>query len=238
MCEKALENEELNKHNNSFVVLNHQTQGEAEIVGVGVANKKYQGEEMGSRADSSQGHDYMPEHILNIEDKEEGEMIEGSNNEGRVVSVKSPHSNAGAKTQVMVETMREEKEEEGSYQKQVQIVENFIPLQIMDPKKSEGDVEEKYNNNEVAVICPKSQPAQTLHEMVSHQGVEELLNKGIMVNGEIEDRDDTEILQIQNRVFIEAGISITSATKHKGKDKGEVMPTRSNPRRGTRIGSK
>uniref|UniRef100_M1D821 Uncharacterized protein n=1 Tax=Solanum tuberosum TaxID=4113 RepID=M1D821_SOLTU len=183
MCEKALENEELNKHNNSFVVLNHQTQGEAEIVGVGVANKKYQGEEMGSRAESSQGHDYMPEHILNIEDKEEGEMIEGSNNE-------------------------------------------------------EGDVEEKYNSNEVAVICPKSQPAQTLHEMVSHQGVEELLNKGIMVNGEIEDRDDTEILQIQNRVFIEAGISITSATKHKGKDKGEVMPTRSNPRRGTRIGSK
>ncbi|KAG5594871.1 hypothetical protein H5410_036103 [Solanum commersonii] len=184
MCDKALEKEELNKHSNSFAVLNHQTQGEVEIVGVGVANKKYQGEEIGTRADSLQDHDYMPEHILNIEDKEEGEIIEGSNNEDK------------------------------------------------------SDVEEKYNSNELAVICPKSQPVQTLHEIVSHQGVEELLNKGIMVNGDIEDKDDSKILQIQNKVFTEAGISITSATKHKGKDKGEVMPTRSNPRRGTRIGSK
>ncbi|KAG5596275.1 hypothetical protein H5410_037507 [Solanum commersonii] len=106
-------------------------------------------------AKPERGHDYMPEHILNIKDKEEGEIIEGSNNEDRVVSVKSPHSNAGGKTEVMVETMRGVKEEEGSYQKQVQIVENLIPLQIMDPKEEwyqshpqghlmESDVEEKY----------------------------------------------------------------------------------------------
>ncbi|KAH0706419.1 hypothetical protein KY285_010921 [Solanum tuberosum] len=165
---------------------------------------------------------------------------------------------AGVKSEVKIEMVRVDEEDEGITRKQLTInlmesnLENVsfhIPLQTMDPKEEwyptqiqepiiMRRVEDENKNQELVVIYLKSQLVQALHEIVSHQGAVELQDRDNKENVVIEDREEKELLQIENRVFKEIGISHSSATTLKGKGKGEVLPTRSNPRRGARNGSK
>ncbi|KAH0765378.1 hypothetical protein KY285_001249 [Solanum tuberosum] len=122
-----------------------------------------------------------------------------------------------------------------------------IPLQIVEPKEEwyppqlPGSVllkwkEEEHKNQELEMICYKSQPVQTLDEMVSHQGVvegHEMVNSGATENSK-----EKEVLQIEDKVPEDAEPSPSSAITLRDKGKGEVIPIRSNPRRGTRNGSK
>ncbi|KAK6778022.1 hypothetical protein RDI58_024740 [Solanum bulbocastanum] len=102
----------------------------------------------------------------------------------------------------------------------------------------QGEIEEDHNMKELAVVCLKSQPVQTLHEIVSHQRQMELQNKELKQSSDREDRDENENLQIEHVVFNEAGVSPAPVVTHKGKNKREVLSTRSNPRRGVRNGIK
>ncbi|KAH0702372.1 hypothetical protein KY285_016650 [Solanum tuberosum] len=102
----------------------------------------------------------------------------------------------------------------------------------------QGGSEEDHNLKELAVVCPKSQPVQTLHEIVSHQGVMDVQGKGLKQSSDVEDTDEKENLQVENMVFNEACVSSATVITHKGKNKWEVLPTRSNPRKGARNGVK
>ncbi|KAK4713781.1 hypothetical protein R3W88_019688 [Solanum pinnatisectum] len=93
----------------------------------------------------------------------------------------------------------------------------------MDPKEAwcpiqlqgalvQGKIEEDHNLKKLAVVANK--------------------------NSDVEDRDKKENLQVENMVFNEAGVSPATVITHKGKNKGEVFPKRSNPRRGARNGVK
>ncbi|KAK4706280.1 hypothetical protein R3W88_034164 [Solanum pinnatisectum] len=69
-----------------------------------------------------------------------------------------------------------------------------------------GRDEEDHNMKEMAVVCPKSQPVQTLYEIIEHV------------------------------VFNEAGVSPVPVVTDKGKNKGDMHPTRSNQIQGDRLG--
>ncbi|KAG5610481.1 hypothetical protein H5410_021762 [Solanum commersonii] len=71
--------------------------------------------------------------------------------------------------------------------------------------------------------------------MVSHQGA--VKGKEIVNNSAIENSEEKEVLQIDYKAFQEAKISLSSTITLRGKSKGEVLPIRSNPRKGTRNGS-
>ncbi|KAH0732242.1 hypothetical protein KY289_003430 [Solanum tuberosum] len=60
----------------------------------------------------------------------------------------------------------------------------------------------------------------------------------LIENGAREDKDEIDSLQPDNRVFKEAGLTPSTSSKLKGKGKGEILPTRSDPKRGTRSESK
>ncbi|KAH0679085.1 hypothetical protein KY284_020170 [Solanum tuberosum] len=122
-----------------------------------------------------------------------------------------------------------------------------IPLQMLEPKEEryppqlQGSVlltreKEEHKNQDLEVVCFKSQHVQTLHEMVSHQGTVE--GKEMVNSSATENNEEKEVLQIDYKAFQEAGISLSSAITLRGKSKGEVLPIRSNPRRGTKNGSK
>ncbi|KAG5577694.1 hypothetical protein H5410_057828 [Solanum commersonii] len=96
--------------------------------------------------------------------------------------------------------------------------------------------DEEQKNQDMKVVCFKSQPVQTLHEMVSHQGVVE--DQEMVNSNAIENSEEKEVLQIDYKAFQEAGISHSSSVTLRGKSKGEVLPTRSNSRRGTMNGCK
>ncbi|KAH0665659.1 hypothetical protein KY285_026865 [Solanum tuberosum] len=74
--------------------------------------------------------------------------------------------------------------------------------------------------------------------MVSHQGSGEQQIAQFIENGATEDKDEIDSLQPDNRVFKETGLTPSTSSKLKGKGKGEILPTRSNPKRGTMSGSK
>ena len=85
------------------------------------------------------------------------------------------------------------------------------------------------------MACVKSQPVQTLHEMMSHLGAAE--DQEIFNRDANEDIEHKEVLQIEHLSYKDAGISPSLTRTPKGKNKGKVLPKRSNPQKGTRIGS-
>ncbi|KAK6777777.1 hypothetical protein RDI58_024495 [Solanum bulbocastanum] len=88
-----------------------------------------------------------------------------------------------------------------------------ITLQILEPKKKRKEKEHK--NQDLEVVCFKSQPVQILHEIVSHQGAvegQEMVNSSATENNE-----EKEVLQIEYKAFQEAGISLSSAITLRGK---------------------
>ncbi|KAG5577842.1 hypothetical protein H5410_057976 [Solanum commersonii] len=112
---------------------------EEEVVEVEVDNHKQTGGLVDTRVENTQGIADKTEEKLEFEDKENGELIEVCGKEDAVVTV---------------------------YIGDIMLLNGRV--------NSAGaliqrEINEDHNMKELAVVCPKSQPVQTLHEIVSHQ---------------------------------------------------------------------
>ncbi|KAH0696400.1 hypothetical protein KY290_013767 [Solanum tuberosum] len=252
MTVKGLERKDINKNINPFAILNKNVLVEEEVVEVEVQNQKQIDEPVVTRVESTHGLDYKTDEKLEMENKEDGEVIEdcGKNNEVVLVYNKDIMLLNGEVSSAM---QRGYEEDEGTSQNHLSNRLNLlnadyqIPLQILDPNEAwyhvqlqgsliQGGIDKVHNMIGLAVVCPKSPPIQTLHEIVSHQGAMKVHDKGLTQSSDVEDKEEKENLQVENLGFNEAGVSPKTIITHKGKNKGEVLPIRSNP--GARHGVK
>ncbi|KAH0688994.1 hypothetical protein KY289_016352 [Solanum tuberosum] len=254
MIVKGLERKDINENINPFAILNKNVLVEEEVIEVEVQNQKQIDEPVVTRVESTHGLDNKTDEKIEMENKEDGEIIEDCGKNDGVVLIYNKDImllNGGVSSAMQ----REDEEDEGTSQNHLSNRLNLlntdyqIPLQILDPNEAwypvqlqgsliQGGIEEVHNMTELAVVCPKSPPVQTLHEIVSHQGAMKVHDKGLTQSSDVEDKEEKENLQVENLVFNEAGVSPETVITHKGKNKGEVLPTRSNPKIGARNGFK
>ncbi|KAK6784159.1 hypothetical protein RDI58_017613 [Solanum bulbocastanum] len=191
MTAKGLERKESNENINSFAVLNQNVLREEEVVKVEVDNHKQIDGLVDTKVENTPRIADKTEEKLEFEEKEDEEIIEVCGKEDGVVIVYTGDIML-LNGRVNSVVQRGEEKDEGTSQNQLGAL-------------VQGEIEEDHNLKKLAVVCPKSQPVQTLHEILSHQGAMKVQDKGCKQNSDVEDRDEKENLQVENMVFNEAG---------------------------------
>ncbi|KAH0714753.1 hypothetical protein KY284_007658 [Solanum tuberosum] len=223
MTVKGLERKDINENINSFAILNKNVLVEEEVVEVEVQNQKQIDETVVTRVESTHGLDYKTDEKLEMENKEDGEIIEDCGKNDGVVSVYNKDImllNGGVSSAMQRGDEEDERTSQNHLSNRLNLLnaDYQIPLQILDPNEAWYPVQ--------------------LQSSLIHGGIEEVHNmKELAVSSDVEDKEENENLQVENLVFNEAGVSPETVITHKGKNKWEVLPTRSNPKRGARNGN-